>query len=163
MLSHYGLPTVPPLEDTIATSNDASSLIDVSFDIPEPVGVDIDWSNPPDGWDDSFDSDRLQKLGDEKRHFALPQTPYAVPFVSMFSPLRDVINPSKADPSGPSHILDLVQPAMFCADANDRKHPMQPTEHDGWEPFVWNNEKHYWVSSTVGAKIRVDIEVNAGR
>jgi hypothetical protein len=165
MLSHFGLPVVPDLDATIATSNDASSLIDVTFDMPQPVRVDgaVDWTKPPDGWEETFDSARLEQIGNEKRHFALSQTPYSLPFVSMFTPLRDVIDPLKPDPSTPAHILELVQPNLFCADANNRQNPMQPTTHDGWEPFVWNSEKHYWVSSQVGARIRVDIKVNAGR
>jgi hypothetical protein len=52
---------------------------------------------------------------------------------------------------------------MFCADANDAANPMKPTTHEGWEPFVWNGEKHFWVSNTVGARIRVEIKVNEGR
>jgi len=52
---------------------------------------------------------------------------------------------------------------MFCADANDREHPMAPSSREGWEPFVWNGEKHFWVSETIGARIKVDIKVKAGR
>lgn len=40
---------------------------------------------------------------------------------------------------------------------------MAPSSREGWEPFVWNGEKHFWVSETVGARIRVDIKVKAGR
>jgi hypothetical protein len=165
MLSHYGLPIVPAVESTVATTEDFDSLIDVTFKMPQPARVDgaVDWTKPPEGWEETFIHSNLERIGTERRHFALPPTPYSVPFVSMFTPLRDVIDPLKPDPSDPTHILSLVQPELFCADANHRQHPMQPTSHDGWEPFVWNNEKHYWVSSTVGARIRVDIKVNAGR
>lgn len=133
--------------------------------MPQPVRVDgqIDWSQPPEGWEATFDKDKIHALGKERRHFALPQTPYTIPFVSMFTPLRDLIDSTKPDPTTPGHILNLVQPNMFCADANDQQHPMKPHTAEGWEPYVWNEEKHYWVSSTVGAKIRVDIKVNAGR
>lgn len=165
MLEHYGLPIVPAIEDTIATDNDASSLIDISFDMPQPARVDgvVDWTKPPDGWEETFDHDKLQSIGTEQRHFALPQSPYSLPFVTMFTPLREVIDPSKPDPTDPSHILELRQPNLFCADANNRNNPMQPTSSEGWEPFVWNGEKHYWVSSQVGARIRVEIKVAAGR
>lgn len=165
LLDHYGLPVVPPIEHTIATSDPSSSLIDVNFDMPQPLRVDgaVDWTKPPDGWEETFNEDNLEAIGNERRLFALPQTPYAIPFFPMFAPLVESIDPNKPDPSSPSHILDLRQPELFCADANDAKNPMQPTSHEGWEPFVWNGEKHYWVSSEVDARIRVEVKVNAGR
>ncbi len=123
----------------------------------------IDPLTPPEGWEETFNLEPLSKLTSEIRHFVLPTTPYDIAQVGMFTPLRDVIDPKKSDPTTPSHILNLPQPEMFCVDANDRENPMKPTTHEGWEPFVWNGEKHFWVSSTVGARIRVEIKVNAGR
>lgn len=165
LLQHYGLPVVPPVDDTISTTNPASSLIEVDFPLPVPAhaGEVIDWSQPPDGWEATFDMSKIDAISGEKRHFALAQTPYNVPFVPIFTPLREVIDPAQPDPDSPSHILTIAQPNLFCADANDRDHPMKPSYHEGWETYVWNGEKHYWVSSTVGARIRVDIKVNQGR
>ncbi|KAL1412111.1 hypothetical protein Q8F55_003110 [Vanrija albida] len=167
LLDKHGLPPAPEKADTIATGGDARSLVDVTFEFPGPSHTApdgaIDPDKPPEGWEESFDRDKLAAIGKERRHFALPTTPYALPPVGMFTPMELVIDPHRPDPTDADHILELVQPSLFCADANDRKHPMAPTVHDGWEKFVWNGEKHYWVSSTVGARIRVEIKVNAGR
>lgn len=119
--------------------------------------------HPPAGWEATFEAEPLSKITNELRHFVLPTTPYDISQVGMFTPLRDIVDPARPDPDSPSHILDLPQPEMFCADANDSENPMSPTSFEGWKQFVWNGEKHFWVSSTVGARIRVEIKVNAGR
>lgn len=166
-LESQGLPHAPEKGDTIATSGRAADLVGVGFELPSPSNTGSDGASDtdkaPEGWEASFDKSMLASIADEQRHFALPTTPYALPPVGMFTPMELVVDPHKPDPSDAGHILSLVQPSLFCADANDRKHPMAPTVHDGWERFVWNGEKHYWVSSTVGARIRVEIKVNAGR
>ncbi len=138
-----------------------SDLIDIPF--PLDTLHLVDPVTPPKDWASTFDLAPLAAIASEARHFALPTTPYSVPPIGLFTPLRDVVDPSRPDPSSASHILGLPQPKMFCADANDEQHPMAPTTHEGWEPFVWNSEKHYWVSSTPGSRIRVEIQVNAGR
>ncbi|BEI86200.1 hypothetical protein CcaverHIS002_0604870 [Cutaneotrichosporon cavernicola] len=161
MLHHFGLPTVPSVEETIATTNPASSLVELSF--PFQMDGAVDWTIVPDDWEVTFDEDKLAAIGEERRHFALPQTPYSIPFFNTFQPLSEVLDPSKPDPPRPDHIMSLPQPTLYCADANDPKHPMQPVEHEGWEAWDWKGEKHYWISSTIGARIRVDIKVSAGR
>lgn len=161
MLHHYGLPVVPSVEETIATTEPASSLVDVPF--PFQIDRSVDWSEVPAEWETTFDKGKLAALGEERRHFALPQTPYSVPFFTTFKPLSEVLDPDVADPATPDHIMKFPQPTLYCADANDPEHPMKPTEHEGWEAWDWRGEKHYWVSSTVGARIRVEIQVAAGR
>ena len=59
----------------------------------------------------------------------------------MFTPLRDIVDTTQPDPSTASNILELPQPHVFCANANDEKQPMMPTTHGGWEPFVWQGKK----------------------
>ncbi|ODN76243.1 hypothetical protein L202_06166 [Cryptococcus amylolentus CBS 6039] len=161
MLTRYGLPVVPPIEDTIASTNPFSSLVDVPFALDTLHLVDP--VTPPEGWEETFDLAPLQKLRDERRLFVVPSSPYAIPPVGVFTPLREVVDPHKPDPASGAHIEGLRQPQLFCADANDKKNPMTPTVADGWEPFVWNGEKHYWVADKPGARIRVEIKVNAGR
>lgn len=160
-LNRYGLPVIPSHQRTTSTTNPSSELVDIPFALDSPHMTDP--ARPPSGWETTFDEEPLQALLNESRHFVLPATPYSVPLVNMFTPLREVVDPFKPDPDSPRHLLGLPQPKMFCADANDHDNPMVPTTHDGWEPFVWNGEKHFWVSSTVGARIRVEIKVNAGR
>jgi len=152
---------VPNFDDTISTSHAFSDLVDVPFALDTLHLVDP--FTAPEGWETTFEQEPLDRISDEVRHFVLPTTPYEISQVSMFTPLRDVVDPKKADPKSPWHILNLPQPKMFCADANDEKNPMKPTSSKDWEPFVWNKEKHFWVTSTVGARIRVEIKVNAGR
>jgi len=161
LLTRYGVPWIPSVEDTLATSNSFSSAIHVGFDLDPPHLVSP--AEAPPGWESTFDLEPLSRLTSELRHFLLPTSPYSISPVSMFTPLRDILDPTKPDASSASHIMNLVQPKMFCADANDDVNPMRPTSSDGWEPFVWNGEKSYWVSSRPGARIRVEIVVNAGR
>lgn len=160
-LNTWGLPVMPDESITISTKSSFTDLIDIDFPLDTPEMTDP--LTPPQGWEATFEQGPLDKISTEVRHFVLPTTPYTISQVSLFTPLRDVLDPTSADPSTPSHILNLPQPEMFCADANDHANPMVPTTHDGWEPFVWNGEKHFWISSTVGARIRVEIKVNAGR
>lgn len=160
-LSHWGLPVVPNLSETISTTSPFEELVNVDFPLDTPHMTDP--LTPPVGWESTFDQSRLDRLKLEARHFVLPTTPYDISLVGMFTPLRDVVDVKKSDPSSGEHVINLPQPKMFCVDANDNEHPMKPTSHEGWEPFVWNGEKHFWVSSTVGARIRVEIKVNAGR
>lgn len=160
-LTRTGLPVVPSLEDTLSTTHPFSDFVDIPFAL-DPLHL-IDPFTAPPGWEQTFELAPLEALQSESRHFILPTTPYDISPVGIFTPLRDVINPKLPDPKNGEHVLGLVQPKMFCADANDHEHPMAPTSREGWEPFVWNGEKHFWVSSEVGARIRVEIVVNAGR
>ncbi|EIW71857.1 hypothetical protein TREMEDRAFT_38095 [Tremella mesenterica DSM 1558] len=160
-LNRFGIPP-PRIEfDTISTTLLSSDLVSIPFNLDSPHMTDP--TTPPPGWESTFDLEPLQRLTSESRHFVLPTTPYSIPLVGLFTPLRDVVNPRQPDPSSSRHVTGLVQPRMFCADANDHDNPMTPTSSEGWEPFVWNGEKHFWVSSTIGARIRVDIKVNEGR
>lgn len=161
MLSKFGLPTVPSISSTLGTSESFSKLIDIPF--PLDTLHLVDPVTAPEGWEETFKLEPLAKLSTESRHFVLPITPYEIPPVGLFIPLEDVIDPTRPDPPTASHVLGLLQPKMFCADANDHERPMVPTSSEGWEKFVWNGEKHFWVSSTVGARIRVEIEVSSGR
>lgn len=164
LLNTYGLPVVPAVENTIGTTAGADSLIDDKFPMMAfPVDGKVDWANPPEGWETTYEQDKIDAIGQERRYFALPQSPYSLPFVSAFKPLEEVISIEDADPSTPDHIHSIPQPELFCADANDPNHPMKPSAHDGWKPYDWKGEKHYWVSSTVGARLRVPIRVSAGR
>jgi hypothetical protein len=160
-VTKFGLPTVPPVSDTLASIESPDSFIDIPF--PLDTLHLIDPLTAPDNWESTFELGPLAAIRDENRHFVLPQTPYSISPVSIFTPLRDVVNPKEPDPTTGSSILGLLQPEMFCADANDREHPMAPSSREGWEPFVWNGEKHFWVSDTIGARIKVDIKVKAGR
>ncbi|KAG8907442.1 hypothetical protein FRB99_004237 [Tulasnella sp. 403] len=57
-----------------------------------------------------------------------------------------------------------LNPKPFCADANDKNHPLKPRpDSNGWTTMVWRHEKHFWVSDKVGSKLVVDISVNEGR
>ncbi|WVQ80909.1 hypothetical protein IAT38_003016 [Cryptococcus sp. DSM 104549] len=161
MLTRYGLPIVPPVADTISSTDPFSSLIDIPF--PLDTLHLIDPVTPPPNWESTFAREPLDALASERRLFVLPSTPYSVPPVGIFTPLRDVVDPKSPDPSSGKHITGLVQPELFCADANDKVNPLTPTDAVGWEPFAWNGEKHYWVASEPGSRIRVEIKVNAGR
>jgi hypothetical protein len=156
-----GLQQSDPIDLTIATEDTFGSLIDAST--PYKSLTLFDPANPPSGWQDSFNKDTIDKIGWESKTFVSPLSPYAPPLTPLTQPLRDVIDPSKQDPSDARKILGLIQPKVFCADANDPEHPMAPASADGWSKYAWNDEKHYWVSDTVGAKIRVDIKVSQGR
>ena len=161
LLTRYGLPIIPSHEETMSSTKPFSALVDIPFPLDTLDLVDPE--EPPIGWKSSFDTVSLGKIALESRHFALSSSPYAIPPVGFFVPLRDVVDPAKSDPSSARHVWGLPQPKMFCADANDHEQPMSPTSHEGWDPFIWNSEKHYWVSSTPGARIRVEIIVTAGR
>lgn len=160
-VTRYGLPVVPASSETISSIDPFSAFVDVPF--PLDTLHLIDPFTAPDNWESSFKLGPLESLRSENRHFVLPQTPYSISPVSIFTPLRDVVNPKKPDPNTAEGVLGILQPEMFCADANDHEHPMAPAEREGWEPFVWNGEKHFWVSDKVGARIKVDIKVKAGR
>nr|ODN87605.1 hypothetical protein L203_03384 [Cryptococcus depauperatus CBS 7841] len=161
MLSRYGLPTIPPIEDTVSSTNPFSDLIDVLFPLDSLHLVSP--SIAPDNWEETFKLEPLQALAKEKRLFIIPSNPYVIPHVGIFTPLRDVIDPKQPDPDSGKHITGIAQPELFCADANDKLNPMAPTKAEGWEPFVWNGEKHYWNSSIPGSRITVNIKVNAGQ
>lgn len=160
-LNLYGVPKTMPATKTIATTENFGGLVEIPFPLAPPHMTDP--AKPPPGWEATFDLGPLSKLPTESRAFLQPNTPFSVPLVGLFQPLREVVDPQIQDPNTAKHITSLVQPKMFCVDANDHEHPMKPTESEGWEPFVWNGEKHFWVSDTVGARIRVEIEVHAGR
>lgn len=156
-----GLPPAYPPDDTLSSTSPFSDHIAVPFAMDTLHLVSP--TEAPADWETTFDPSRLLSLGTEARHFLLPPSPYALPAVSEFTPLREVVSPASLDPLSASHILSLRQPRLFCADANDPAHPLTPSAHAGWAPYVWNGEKHYWVSSTPGARIRVEIQVSAGR
>jgi hypothetical protein len=156
------LPEPLPKEKTLASKEPYSSFIDISFPFDAPKMTDP--RKPPPGWESSFDEDSIARIASESRQFVAPLTPYAVPISPLFEPLREVVDPKHPeDPPDASHILGLIQPKAFCADANDKEHPMKPYSAEGWKEYVWGKEKHYWVSDTVGSRIRVDIKVAQGR
>lgn len=160
-LDVYGVPSTQSATKTLSTLEPFDALIDIPFELAPPRMTDP--ATPPPGWEVTFDLEPLRKLPSEQRSFLQPNTPFSVPPVGLFQPLREVVDPHAHDPADANHILSLVQPKMFCADANDHEHPMLPTDSEGWEQFVWNGEKHFWVSNTIGARIRVEIQVSAGR
>ncbi len=153
LVSALGLPPDPPRDTTIATFQPFSSLIEVAF----PFDVK-QVKSAPDPSDERYD-----RIAHEMRHFAGPPSPYAVPVTPLFQHLELVVNPAKPDPDNAEYILGLIQPKPFCADANDPVSPMKPAISEGWRPYAWHNEKHYWVSDMPGARLRVDIKVHAGR
>ncbi|KAJ9113837.1 hypothetical protein QFC19_000030 [Naganishia cerealis] len=144
-VSILGLPPAREPETTLATYASFNSRIDLSFPFDSPHMTDP--KTPPDGWQAMFNTTAIDAIA------------------QIFTPLRDVVSDSSpaTDPVTPDSLLNLVQPQMFCADANDPQHPMRPTIADGWQEYVWNGEKHYWVSDQVGARIRVDVKVAEGR
>ncbi|GHJ86394.1 hypothetical protein NliqN6_2796 [Naganishia liquefaciens] len=162
-VSILGLPI--PLDPirTLATKDKFVSAIDISFPFDTPRMTDP--RNPPEGWEQTFNDSAITAIAHEPRRFLSKLSPYALPLSEIFTPLREIVTDSspESDPPNADALMHLVQPEMFCADANDPEHPMRPTDADGWEEYVWNNEKHYWVSDQVGARIRVDIKVAEGR
>ncbi len=161
-LSLLGPATVIPEQETIKTTEPFSSLVDISFPFGTPKTFDP--ANPPPEWESTFDKSKIAKVGQEQRLFVSPPTPYSVPFTPLFQPLRDIVDPAAhPDPPNANHLLGLVQPKAFCADANNEKDPMKPTESEGWRKYDWMGEKHYWVSDDPGSRIKVDIKVNQGR
>ena len=107
-LAHWGLPIVPSLSDTISTTAPFEELVNVDFPLDTPHMTDP--LNPPPGWESSFDQDPLDRLKSEARHFVLPTTPYEISLVGMFTPLRDVVDPKRTDPSSGAHVINLPQP-----------------------------------------------------
>jgi hypothetical protein len=162
-VSILGLPeSLDPIH-TLATSDKFDAAIDINFPFDTPHMSDP--RKPPDGWEQTFNDSAIAAIAQESRHFLSRPSPYALPLTEIFTPLREIVTDSSpaSDPPNADKLLHLVQPEMFCADANDPEHPMRPTIADGWEEYVWNNEKHYWVSDKVGSRIRVDIKVAEGR
>lgn len=150
-----------PVDETVLTTDEFSQLVDIGFPLLE--WADFDVKKPPSNWQDTFDTSLVSRIGDEAKLFVGPRDSFAPPLIPMFQPLRDIVSHTDPDPKTPAHIQNLRQPKPFCADANDPEHPMQPVSSDGWEAYAWREEKHYWVTSQVGARIRVNIEVNEGR
>lgn len=161
-LSRHGLPSVPDEKLTLASTEPASFFIEVDEKVAQPPGS-IDWTRVPDDWERTWDLAEMHAIGDEKRHFALPTSPYAVRSLGMFTPLELFVDPEKPDPPTGDSVLHTLQPKPFCADANDKEHPMAPRIAEGWKAWDWHDEKHYWISDTPGSRITVDIQVNAGR
>lgn len=160
LIAAGGIP-VPPMHDTIKTSHPFSTLVNVSFPFDTPKLIDP--LQPPDGWESVQDVDSVALLADEQKRFLSPESPYSVPLTSIFQPLEEVLDYTKEDPETAQSILSLRQPKPFCADANDKENPMKPSLSEGWREYNWLKEKHYWVSETIGSRIRVDIKVNQGR
>lgn len=160
-VSILGLPAPPKTEHTLATTSAFSTAIDLDFPFDTPRMTDP--KTPPEGWETTFNASAIALISQESRRFLSRPSPYALPLTEIFTPLRDIVSDTTADPATPDGLLDLVQPQMYCADANDPKNPLRPIIADGWKEYVWNGEKHYWVSDRVGARIRVDIKVAEGR
>ncbi|GFZ44294.1 hypothetical protein JCM24511_02016 [Saitozyma sp. JCM 24511] len=161
LLAIHGVPESTTRPGTLATTEPFSSFIDIPFPM-DTLFID-DPSSAPQGWDETFDEALLPLLLSESRRFVVPTSPFSVPPVGLFTPLSEVNDPTQPDPTDPNSLLYLPQPDLFCADSNDPVNPMRPQSSEGWTEFVWNKEKHYWVSDKVGARIRVDIKANEGR
>lgn len=101
----------------------------------------------------------LEDLKNESYQFITPSPPLTIPPIPFNLPHSQVLDLA----SDSENHLHLDSPKPFCADANNPDSPLDPRERDGWEPYVWKNEKHFWVSSTPGARMIVDITVNEGR
>jgi hypothetical protein len=101
----------------------------------------------------------LDDLKNETYHFILPK-PLSVPPIPFNLPHSQVFDPMSDSDSANS--IQVGSPNPFCADSNDPNSPLNPREREGWEPLVWKDEKHFWVSSTPGARIIVDIAVSEG-
>ncbi|KAJ9101773.1 hypothetical protein QFC21_003112 [Naganishia friedmannii] len=162
-VSILGLPKDREPSTTLATHATFDSMIDLSFPFDSPLMTDP--RTPPPGWERMFNASAVKAIARESRQFISKPSPYSLPLTEIFTPLRDIVADSSPtdDAKNPEALLDLVQPQMFCADANDPQHPMRPVISDGWREYDWNGEKHYWVSDKVGARIRVDVKVAEGR
>jgi hypothetical protein len=155
-----GLPTTPPQDVTLFTSEPFSDFISVPFPFDSPHAAEKD---APEGWEKTFDNESIARMAFEPKLFVDASDPYSVPWTPIEQPLRDVVDPTKPDPGNAEHITGIVQPKLFCADANDPVNPMAPVKSEGWRKYVWKAEKHYWLSDTPKARIRVDIKVAQGR
>lgn len=160
-VSILGLPAPPKTEQTLATTSDFGSAIHLGFPFDTPRMTDP--KTPPEGWESTFNTSAGSLIASEPRKFLARPSPYSLPLTEIFTPLRDVVSDTSPDPTSPDKLLNLVQPQMYCADANDPKNPLHPIIADGWKEYVWNGEKHYWVSDRVGARIRVNVKVAEGR
>lgn len=155
-----GTSVAPKTEWTIASTDEYAKFIDIGFPFVSPR-PQITGAEP--GWEETFNQDAIDRMAYEHKWFVEPIDPLAIPFTPIDQPLRDVVDPTVPDRGSASHLTSLAQPQLFCADANDPVNPMNPTASDGWRVYVWKNEKHYWLSDTPGATIRVDIKVSQGR
>lgn len=115
-----------------------------------------------------------EEVNNDTYHFLSLDNPSGLPPIPFGIPLNDLIDWDSPDQSlstfldsGTNPIGNMVrgdsQPRPFCADANDPLNPLVPTEVDDWKPWVYSNEKHYWIADEPRARIRVDIDVNEGR
>ncbi|KAG8977193.1 hypothetical protein FRC05_002192 [Tulasnella sp. 425] len=95
---------------------------------------------------------------------SLPNTTSVQPF-PLPHPLDTILDVADPDPESWDDFYAAKNkvPRPFCADANSKVQPFKPKHNTGWRAMVWKNEKHFWVSDTVGAEISVDIKVNEGR
>ncbi|KIO29582.1 hypothetical protein M407DRAFT_167269 [Tulasnella calospora MUT 4182] len=95
---------------------------------------------------------------------SLPNTTSVQP-IALPHPLDTILDVSEPDPESWEDFYSAKSkvPRPFCADANSKVQPFKPKHNTGWKTMVWKNEKHFWVSDTVGAEISVDIKVNEGR
>ena len=155
-----GVPANPPLDVTVGTTLPFGEFVDVDFAF-ESIKAGMETEG--EAWKSTYDTDALAKMAFERKLFVEPLDVLGVPFTPIEQPLREVVNPEKNDSDDAKHLLELVQPKPFCADANDPVNPMKPTVSIGWERFVWMEEKHFWKSKKPGSKISVDIEVSQGR
>jgi hypothetical protein len=115
-----------------------------------------------------------EEVNNDTYHFLSLDGPSSVPPIPLGIPLNDLIDWDSPDQnlsafldSGTNLIGNMVKggsrPRPFCADSNDPLNPLIPTEVEGWRPWVYVNEKHYWIADEPGARIRLDIEVNEGK
>lgn len=168
VLDALGPPRAQTLDETLQTGLTFDELVDVSADVDWVIDYDPVASAD---WKHSYDADLAETLANEKRLFVGPASPFAVPPTPIFQPIRDILpedDPQVGwsaghDPPSAAHILDLIQPKPFCADANDKENPLTPSRVDGWRAWDFRGEKHYWISDTPGSRISVDIDVSEGR
>lgn len=154
-----GVPPNPPLDVTAGTTLPYGEFVDADFAFESIKAGD---EAEGDAWKSTYDTEALGKMAFEKKLFVEPIDVLGIPFTPIEQPLREVVDP-ESNSTDAKHLLELVQPKPFCADANDPVNPMKPTVSIGWERFVWMEEKHFWKSKKPGSKISVDIEVSQGR
>lgn len=168
VLDAIGPPRAQTLDETLQTALTFDELIDVQASVDWVIDYDPVASAD---WQHSYDPELADVLASERRMLVGPASPFAVPPTPIFQPIRDILpedDPQVGwsagrDPPNAAHILDLIQPKPFCADANDKERPLTPSRVDGWRAWDFRGEKHYWVSDTPGARISVDIDVAEGR
>jgi hypothetical protein len=155
-----GVPEPPSRDTTVGTTLPFSDFITATFPFDNiAAGDEVEG----DAWKSTYDHESLSRIAFEPKRFVGLMDPLGIPFTPIEQPLRDVVDDTRPSPENADLLLNLVQPKPFCADANDPENPMKPTKSEGWEKFVWKNEKHFWKSDKPGKRISVDIDVSQGR